>query len=204
MTIFADPEHDDYEQRVILASGSAAQPSLTFSGDETKGFWFDGTDIQSIGVAGGGVTYPLLAPNGTNAAPSYSFSDKTSTGLVLSGSDPLISLDIVVNNLTVASFQTYNTDRLLTLGPGTYISLDTFQLGTDSAASVITGLYGDISFTTLSVAVNGEDSARFDNSSTAGDTRMLLWDVDSGALVRVSVGVADSGGVGYKVLRIPN
>lgn len=43
-----------------------------------------------------------------------------------------------------------------------------------------------------------------DLNSTAGNTRLLLWDVDSGALVRVSVGAADSGGTGFKVLRIPN
>jgi hypothetical protein len=45
---------------------------------------------------------------------------------------------------------------------------------------------------------------KLDDSVTAGDTRMLLWDVDNGTLSRVSVGANDSGGVGYKVLRIPN
>jgi len=45
---------------------------------------------------------------------------------------------------------------------------------------------------------------QLDASATAADTRMLLWDVDSAALVRVSVGADDSGGAGFKVLRIPN
>ena len=44
----------------------------------------------------------------------------------------------------------------------------------------------------------------FDDDATAGNTRLLLWDVDNNQLERVSVGAADSGGVGYKVLRIPN
>lgn len=43
-----------------------------------------------------------------------------------------------------------------------------------------------------------------DSSVIPGNTRLLLWDVDTGALVRVSVGADDSGGTGYKVLRIPN
>jgi len=43
-----------------------------------------------------------------------------------------------------------------------------------------------------------------DKDSTATYTRLLLYDVDSGAVVRVSVGAADSGGSGYKTLRIPN
>jgi hypothetical protein len=42
------------------------------------------------------------------------------------------------------------------------------------------------------------------NSTTAGTTRMYLYDVDNGTLEQVTVGAADSGGVGFKVLRIPN
>ena len=45
---------------------------------------------------------------------------------------------------------------------------------------------------------------QFDNSVTADDTRFLLWDVTAGTLVRVSRGAVDTGGVGFRVLRIPN
>ena len=48
------------------------------------------------------------------------------------------------------------------------------------------------------------ESMRVDSNATAGNTRMLVWDVDNGQLERVSVGAADSGGAGFKVLRIPN
>lgn len=48
------------------------------------------------------------------------------------------------------------------------------------------------------------DFFRVDHSTTAGDTRMLVWDVDNGVLERVTVGAANSGGSGYKLLRIPN
>lgn len=50
----------------------------------------------------------------------------------------------------------------------------------------------------------GATSAQFDNNATATNTRMLLWDVDKGALSRVSVGANDSGGSGFKLLRVPN
>ncbi|MHC1762920.1 MAG: hypothetical protein AB9869_01255 [Verrucomicrobiia bacterium] len=43
-----------------------------------------------------------------------------------------------------------------------------------------------------------------DQNTTAGETRLLLWDVDAATLKRVSIGAADSGGTGYKVLRVPN
>lgn len=49
-----------------------------------------------------------------------------------------------------------------------------------------------------------ETVIQLDDDATAGNTRLLLYDVDNGTLERVSVGVADSGGAGYKVLRIPN
>jgi hypothetical protein len=51
---------------------------------------------------------------------------------------------------------------------------------------------------------NNVNAGQFDGNNTAGNTRFLLYDVDNGTLERVSVGIADSGGVGYKVLRIPN
>jgi hypothetical protein len=45
---------------------------------------------------------------------------------------------------------------------------------------------------------------RVDNTATAGNTSLLLYDVDNATMERVTVGIADSGGVGFKVLRIPN
>ncbi len=43
-----------------------------------------------------------------------------------------------------------------------------------------------------------------DGDNTAGNTRLMVYDVDNAMLERVSVGAANSGGAGYKVLRIPN
>lgn len=58
--------------------------------------------------------------------------------------------------------------------------------------------------TPLVINANGADSAKFDDSATADDCRFLLWDVTSGSMKRVSRGAADSGGTGYRLLRIPN
>lgn len=54
------------------------------------------------------------------------------------------------------------------------------------------------------ITVGANESGRFDDSAVAGDTRFLLWDVTAGALVRVTRGAADSGGAGFRVLRVPN
>jgi len=51
---------------------------------------------------------------------------------------------------------------------------------------------------------SGQQALQIDDNATSGNTRMLVYDVDNGTLERVTVGAADSGGAGFKVLRIPN
>lgn len=47
-------------------------------------------------------------------------------------------------------------------------------------------------------------SLHFSDSTTASNTDFLLFDVDNGQFERVTVGAADSAGIGFKQLRIPN
>lgn len=47
-------------------------------------------------------------------------------------------------------------------------------------------------------------SLQLEPSAVADETDLLLYDVTAAAVVRVSRGAADSGGVGFRVLRIPN
>lgn len=56
----------------------------------------------------------------------------------------------------------------------------------------------------VQMVVNGVEVGRFDGSAVATQTRFMVYDVDNATLERVTVGAADSGGVGFKVLRIPN
>jgi hypothetical protein len=48
------------------------------------------------------------------------------------------------------------------------------------------------------------DCLQVDGNTTAAETPLLLLDIDKGTLQRVSIGAADSGGTGFKVLRVPN
>lgn len=54
------------------------------------------------------------------------------------------------------------------------------------------------------LSAGGVDSVGWNDSVTATETRLKVYDVDNAALETVTVGVADSGGAGFKVLRIPN
>jgi len=56
----------------------------------------------------------------------------------------------------------------------------------------------------LNIKNLSSDALDTDGSVVARDTRFFLFDVDNNQLERVSVGIADSGGVGFKLLRIPN
>ena len=42
------------------------------------------------------------------------------------------------------------------------------------------------------------------DTNTATETYLMVYVVDNATLERVTVGAADSGGAGFKVLRIPN
>ena len=90
-------------------------------------------------------------------------------------------------------------------GDGAILTLtasDNFQIKNDVSAKSMQYLQagtGQHQFLTNSV-----ERARLDSTSTAGQTALLLYDVDNATLERVTVGAADSGGSGFKVLRIPN
>lgn len=73
-------------------------------------------------------------------------------------------------------------------------------LGASRKAATQIGFYAAANNTTNV----GTEIMRLDFDATAGNTRMMLWDVTAGSLKRVSVGAADSGGSGFKVLRVAN
>lgn len=55
-----------------------------------------------------------------------------------------------------------------------------------------------------SVAQTLRDAVQVDGNTTSGETPLLLLDISAGTIKRVSIGAADSGGSGFKVLRVPN
>lgn len=95
--------------------------------------------------------------------------------------------DIAANKLVLSG----TANNMLQLFPNYYIGI--------GAGSLLYEAEGKHSF-----QVGGVANVEVDGSSTAGNTRLLVWDVDNATLERVSVGAADSGGAGFKCLRIPN
>ncbi len=87
----------------------------------------------------------------------------------------------------------------LTLANGTTIPTYSWQSDTD------TGISHHIA-DNVSVICGAIEALRVEDSAdlAATETSLWLYDLDNGALQQVSVGADDSGGVGFKVLRIAN
>ena len=136
------------------------------------------------------------------------------------------------NALTVGQANTFlgykSADAVTTGSHNTAVGYESARFGASMSQSVNVGAFSNSSATGgiaigYAAAVTGTDGIaigkaktaaagevvigshfKTDGNTIAGETRLLLWDVDSGSLVRVSVGAADSAGTGFKVLRIPN
>lgn len=103
------------------------------------------------------------------------------------------------NSLLFRLTNTTGTDRVggtLTFNSG---------LGTGAGAVSVISFATPTILATGATAQTATERARFDSGlGVAANTGMMLWDVDNATLERVSVGAAGSGGVGFKVLRIPD
>ena len=119
----------------------------------------------------------------------------TSGKLELQDVDGNVALSVLDNG---TDFVVYFNGNLL-INAAASATVPIFAKSNDSDTGW--GSAGDDIFSGIA---GGVEAIRFDADTTAGNTRFMLRDNDTGALVRVSVGAADSGGTGYKLLRIPN
>ncbi len=97
------------------------------------------------------------------------------------------------------------------MGGVEWLTLDSSGIGEHKVGGIdlITDTSASTPITHMSFSIStanaiAAERMRLQNSSTAQDTALMLWDVDNATLERVTVGAADSGGTGFKVLRIPN
>jgi len=129
-----------------------------------------------------GLTFPVLAPDGADLSPSYSFANIPGNGLFV---DP-------VEDNQISLIQNYGARAIR-------ISDTYFRIASGGSPLELPPNIWASKF-----YYNGTAALQIDNSPVANNTRLLLWDVSAGAFVRVSRGAADSGGVGFRLLRIPN
>ncbi len=192
---------------LLAPNGTAALPSLSFSGDTNTGMLSAGAD--QIGWATGGTqrlllstsaltpTVPLLAPNGTAALPSLSFSGDTNTGMLSAGADQI-------------GWATGGTQRLL-LSTSALTPTVPVLASSGSAAAPSLSFSGDTNTGLFSLgadvigfATNGAERMRVGNNGLQigdpvangvfGVLRVAALSSGGAATVHVSAYGADAGG----------
>jgi hypothetical protein len=211
--IGSDPNDYLDEVHLVLQTGTVANHRRYINFKQ-----YDGTDEWLIGVNAGGAVIWYDASSGHRlhmlkggvsqinsiGADSVEINNYAGTeelgtgGLTVYSGGPLAGR---FKRLTVGES---NTDDMHLRGKfwvGGTDSTGKLRLQGSGSDAYLDAMTGDLYIR----AANGSTSAaKFDGSSTAGDTRFFVYDVDNGTLERVTVGAANSGGAGFKVLRIPN
>jgi len=188
-----------------ISDGSVGSPAFTFASDTDTGIYSVSPNIIGISSAGSlvatfgtnlSVIGTVRGANGSVSLPSFTFESDPDTGTYRIGADALgvaaggaliLSVESTQVSINAANFIIPATKKLLLDGNGsgdTYIS--------ESSANI------------MDLAAGGGISGQFDASAVANNTRFLVYDVTAAALRRVTIGANDSGGAGFRVLRIPN
>lgn len=194
MSNFADPNIDTYAQKLIMASGSATEPSICFANDLTKGLYFDSTTgtINIVGSAGGASTALDNLTNPTAINQSL-LTDTPSTYDLGSISSPF-------GSLFIGTTINLSDDAVLLLNPTLKGAL---SQRSDNGQVILTNdhLTEATSFSVY------QDTLRFDagggfrgsiSTPNTGETSLSLYDADSASVTRVKVGANNTGpgGVG--------
>lgn len=115
------------------------------------------------------------------------------------------NVNIVTDGTQKTTFETTNgAPDLIAINQQT-ANKPTLDIGNDLAIYNEDGVISGIDTANdFEIKKGGNDGVKVDSDSTAGNTRFFIYDVDNATLERVTVGAADTGGAGFKVLRIPN
>jgi len=168
--------------------------------------------ITAAANGSGGTSFPQLAPDGTNAAPSYSFTSTPASGMFLNGLELSLqtSQDVGINLRDFSGGNTIiepldDTKRIqikseveVSLSIGATNDMGVFLTGGGDPFAL------DLYTTTSEIRIDDTaseiifapgffDSAKFDMDNTAGNTRFLMYDVDSASIRRVKVGADNTG-----------
>lgn len=203
---------------VSFADGSAVSPSIAFASDLNTGIFRVLAD--TLGISTGGVerlrvgTQLLLPTAGSVAAPDLAFAATPGSGMFQPfgdvGVEDFVAFSVLgkqilnlFNNAGADSgIQIEGGDSGVwptTIRPTTARATEVLHIQSKGAAEL--NLSGG---TTVNLMDGVQTQVRADASAMADDTGMLVYDVTAAALKRVSRGVVDSGGLGFRLLRIAN
>jgi len=191
-------EYDFTSSRLsVLIDGSAATPAIVLGADEDTGL-FRAT-ANEFSIAAGGVesarfdNVSVQFKDGAAATPSIRFISDPDTGIFSEAANQIGFAAAGVRSVIITSAAIQLASGSVTVPSLTFIS------DPDS------GFYSP-SADIIAITTGGVRSGQFEDPAdlSATETALSLYDKDNAALQQVTVGAADSGGSGFKVLRIPN
>lgn len=156
----------------------------------------NGTGGSGSNIAGAAVN--IFAGKGTGTGNPGTFSIQFARPGSSGSSLNTLSDSILFSYLTDSIFQTW---KLKTSTTAEQDAASIVASWTDTTHASRTAV---LAIQIVSNAAALSTVAEFDVPVTAGDTALSIYDLDNATLERVSIGAADSGGTGFKVLRIPN
>lgn len=198
-----------FTSAILGGDGTATDPEYAFSADTNTGMYRITGD--QIGWTAGGTRSLALdateltfssgvrigADVGSAGSPSISFTADTNTGIYRSSADTIAFS--TGGSARAAIGTTDFTINIPIFGSDGLVGTPFYTFDSDRN----TGVWR-VTADTVGISGGGVQGIQVDNSSTATHTRLLVFDVDNNTVERVTVGVADSGGAGFKLLRIPN
>jgi hypothetical protein len=193
-----------------FASSGTIGAQLTSFGNGALQFLNQNSTGWSALVLGPATTAGMRIKNGPGATAFHLRAGDDSGWVGLSTGNT----DLVTNDVALGLAVIHETPGTPTTGFGVGI---TFQGSSTTTLNRIMGSYRvtwtdstdatRTSQATIAVVQAGATEAGvaiFDKSGTANNTGLQLWDASAGAIVRVSRGASDSGGTGFRLLRVPN
>lgn len=125
-----------------------------------------------------------------------------SNGIAI-GTGASVSPSATLDSIAIGHGATATASNQCVIGDTTNGPINKFRVRTAAATPVHFFVGASGAFTVRDLA-DTADLFTVDSDSGAGNIRMLVYDVTAAAMKRVSLGAADSGGVGFKYLRVPN
>lgn len=190
--------------QTLINIGSLTLPAIAFGNNKDTGFFsitsgdldFATDGVQNARMTAGGGNPQLLMPaGGLSGNPKYSFIGNTNTGMFQNATDSIAfsagGTTAFQVQLSGGNLQTLHPDGSAAATPGVAF-LNDLNTGVRRSAA-----------DTMHLVTGGADRLSIDATVSAGNTALLV-SVAGAAPTRVSVGANDSGGLGFRYLRVPN
>jgi hypothetical protein len=201
------------------ANGTGTQRGLDLVATGGAGVTIQGGGVEGIKFTDPGVAHRWQIPTGTGHFQPYSDATYDLGTATMRVRDAYLSggaavSDAVTNAVSDALKLRHESSGTPAAGFGTGLLFQGESSTTpNSDMARMAASWTDATHATRTAKLTGQlvsnagalaDRWQFDHGSGAATTGFLLYDVDKGALTRVEVGAADSGGSGYRLLRLIN